>query len=481
MPRFLILIIALITPPITAAPPTPIPGERAATYVARYNEWLETIPMEDRAWEELQRIDALVREAFGGFRGQTSNPEDTERWAATVQFIKDHPKVMEAIRTNAAKPELGMLICDTKSPQNAFEIIVPQLSMILRQSELLAASMIIASEKQGSAEKQDTAVILQHARDLYNLSTHIPIVSTGIEYAVLSANHKLLTTPILDGTTNLTIFNLHQLQELDDLIKSSSQARPLQSIEFDHFGAIDTIFWCYEDSQDGALTENGAKKVVTILSAYKIESDIDPESEHATYNHDDSDRINWIRSSFAPLDEQLDFVHTYFSMLKSEISVLPHQIQSSQCSEMLNNALNDVETLKKYRLSLLSLPSIDRLLTINTQSSTSLNATRLLIAAHRHKLTHGSFPQTLADFDPTFLTFTPTDLFTGNPLHYRLADNQPLIYSSGTDRDDDNARPLLDEDGIPIDPPPFYPLDPLKEILKNDPQSIDGDWVLTPS
>lgn len=65
---------------------------------------------------------------------------------------------------------------------------------------------------------------------------------------------------------------------------------------------------------------------------------------------------------------------------------------------------------------------------------------RVALAAHRHRLRHGEFPESIAAFDPDLLPFQPSDAYSGGTLIYRLDGGTSLIYSVGPDRDDDQGR-----------------------------------------
>ncbi len=110
---------------------------------------------------------------------------------------------------------------------------------------------------------------------------------------------------------------------------------------------------------------------------------------------------------------------------------------------------------------------------------TTLDATLLTLALHRHHLRHAAWPATLADLDADLLDAPPIDAFTGKPLLYKLTDTGPLVYSAGADRDDDDARPLRDADGA-ITTPKWIPAASIQPTLESDPASIDGDWILFP-
>ncbi|RMH26666.1 MAG: hypothetical protein D6692_08930 [Planctomycetota bacterium] len=88
------------------------------------------------------------------------------------------------------------------------------------------------------------------------------------------------------------------------------------------------------------------------------------------------------------------------------------------------------------------------------------SAARLAIAAHRHRLRNGTFPNSIDAIDQDFLLTEPWDLFTGERLIYRLTPDGPLIYSKGPDLDDDGGRHSND--------------------CRRLSPTIDADWVLFP-
>jgi hypothetical protein len=63
------------------------------------------------------------------------------------------------------------------------------------------------------------------------------------------------------------------------------------------------------------------------------------------------------------------------------------------------------------------------------------------IALERFRGKHGQYPQTLQALAPEFLKSVPVDFMTGQPLHYRVADNGNfLLYSVGLDCVDNGGK-----------------------------------------
>jgi hypothetical protein len=56
-----------------------------------------------------------------------------------------------------------------------------------------------------------------------------------------------------------------------------------------------------------------------------------------------------------------------------------------------------------------------------------------VVAAERHRLVTGRWPESLANLAPTFIEAVPTDPYTGEPLRYRKTGDGILIYAVGAD------------------------------------------------
>ena len=87
------------------------------------------------------------------------------------------------------------------------------------------------------------------------------------------------------------------------------------------------------------------------------------------------------------------------------------------------------------------------------------------IAIERYRLKFDAWPQSLDDLEGEFLSATPLDRVTGEPLKFKASDESVTIYSVGGDLDDDGGQ--HDAQTIPM-------------IAADYDQSADGDWVLWP-
>ena len=117
------------------------------------------------------------------------------------------------------------------------------------------------------------------------------------------------------------------------------------------------------------------------------------------------------------------------------------------------------------------LPALDTCTLAGEQTECARNAAMIGVAAYRFHLKHARFPESADEMVPEFLASIPIDVITGDPLKYQLKDGLPLIYSVGTDLDDDGGVESLDSDGKPV----------LNVINNLGSKTIDGDWILWPA
>ncbi|MDA8563249.1 hypothetical protein N9L06_02230 [Mariniblastus sp.] len=99
------------------------------------------------------------------------------------------------------------------------------------------------------------------------------------------------------------------------------------------------------------------------------------------------------------------------------------------------------------------------------------NAVLTALAMYRYHLQDKRWPKTKDDLVPKFLNKMPVDILTGKPLHFKIVDDRPLVYSVGMDHDDDGGV-----DGVENG-------EPLKRMqIQPGPKSNDfeGDWILWP-
>jgi len=134
--------------------------------------------------------------------------------------------------------------------------------------------------------------------------------------------------------------------------------------------------------------------------------------------------------------------------------------------------------INRFRYMFVSMltPSYDRLLNRLTVSDGERQGALIGLALELYHRDEKRWPQSLAELSPRWLPEAPVDPLTGKPLHYKIVDDRPLVYSVGIDGDDDGGRLAKNKDGEshPEYAEPNYHSD-RKDLGDSE---KDGDWVL---
>ncbi len=98
--------------------------------------------------------------------------------------------------------------------------------------------------------------------------------------------------------------------------------------------------------------------------------------------------------------------------------------------------------LAKLRYSLVGLltPAYDTVLNYVVTDDSERDGVFLGLALELYHRDHKKWPVSLAELSPQYLPRVPVDPITGKPLHYKVVNGQPLVYSVGVDGVDDGGR-----------------------------------------
>jgi hypothetical protein len=91
-------------------------------------------------------------------------------------------------------------------------------------------------------------------------------------------------------------------------------------------------------------------------------------------------------------------------------------------------------------MSRMLLPSLSKCFQRTALAQTGVSEALIACALERHRLANGRYPDNLQALIPAFLLSLPRDVFTGEPLKYRLEnDGRFLLYSIGWNEKDDGG------------------------------------------
>jgi len=91
------------------------------------------------------------------------------------------------------------------------------------------------------------------------------------------------------------------------------------------------------------------------------------------------------------------------------------------------------------------LPAVTQVRIAEDRAMQNVASLRIAFALAGYQSVHGRYPETLNQLSPEFLKQVPDDLFAGNPLNYRRTEDGYLLYSIGTNAEDEGGRGARDD------------------------------------
>lgn len=450
--------------------PVPMIEESFPAYTERWNAWLDSIPHDELRYAEVLRINRMCYEAAGrDFPSLQPDPTRSEQdFRTSKEFVKSHPELAKAIREMPGSPhlgaspygedaamyqshrrEMGFEINPIADPLNTpLDILLPQISDLDRLIRIAVLDAYVAIDENDASR---SIASIRAAMELIECLEEPP---TFVGYQVQLARFVLVSTAVehILRSGSLTDDQLLELQRSIDV-----EFIPIDAAtRFELWVARQTIEWIFADaSVDGFLTTFGLSRWYEIDSMMRWDRDPFAFTARAfgtatiQQHRRAVDRL-WDAAVLDLENYRKSAAVSHYERVSSE---LLDQRRFGPLRTILSNA--HPYTMRR-RLS---------------RGEVRIGSTQLAIATHRHKARHGEYPASLDTIDRDLITADPIDVYTGDPLLYRLTESGPLIYSAGPDRDDDGAAKETED-------PSWMPLDELREILATHPDSIDGDIIL---
>jgi hypothetical protein len=244
------------------------------------------------------------------------------------------------------------------------------------------------------------------------------------------------------------------------------------SVDVERLFLPDLVQHYYTDDGhgDGRLTPEGVRKFWTSLGALWTPplTDTSLERQSAVPTKE------WLlaplamagtsrRDVLAQVDHAFDHVDAQWHR------PLRETVRDETADEILDKWRDSPVSQWRYRLLMVFLPSLSRAGVSAERQLGVRDGLLVAIALEMRRRRHGDYPAALSQLSPALLPKVPADRMTGQPLSYTLVGGKPLVYSVGTDRDDDDGRPPAKEPWLAAE----WDLDPRLP-------AADGDWVLFP-
>lgn len=399
-----------------------------------YNNWLNTIPDEDKAWPELIDI-SIANEHLFNHKLTRADP-GTDEWIQLTQLL-DQPEtkvIIDQLKDALTRPVLGCgLYTSTEThhhqalinngrtddkwnpnpPPNpgTMDILLPAFGPLRNSTYLLRST---ATYELMNNNPDEFVLLVNVIYNSARLSNEYPmLLAQLVKVAIESVANDLVLWALEQHPDSFTD---QHLANLSSIIK-----RP----------GIQQLIWegealNFQDTARRMVIDNGPPNPTSIDNALSDGTVTSiPSSFPAAQLHHSLQRLFYVHILVCKQAE-----------LRSRIPWNPSLQTSESIYEQHKDSLSEIGKLFMGIL----LPELDKAAARLQAHAQKIIGVRTLIALHRHKLRNKQFPARLDNIDPDLMDFDPIDIFTGEQLRYSLTDQSPMVYALGNDRDDDNGR-----------------------------------------
>lgn len=446
-------------------------------YVDALNHRIERIPPEQRGWPLYRQAMLALGDQTGAAKSQWPNIWTSRESPQLANWLHQHADAVEFARQGAAKPVLGFLLSPNIRPEDAAlypdeatslyerssdvplnQVYLPYLNTLAFVTGLIAADARLARlDNEPARFVRDIEALMNLARqmrgDLFVSRDNIALAA--VDAALDCVGETLVQTP--DMLTD------EDLQRLAHVLAEPRTAAHLFDPDASSYYALDALQRAYSDNGEGGgrITPAGLKLAENIQPLGRRLSNPDARLRALLW----PTALLTIPSrqqTAAELDRVLRLGHSNLQQ--------PYRLVNWTELESRPKEQQTIAALTGKIMSLADIARQHRSAEFYLGERDGVVVALALEAYHRQ---HQAYPKTLAALAPAFLTQVPADRITGEPVHYRLMEGKPMIYSVGADRDDDDGRLAVAPNGKPC------PSLAVRWGIAPD-KASDGDWVLFP-
>jgi hypothetical protein len=460
-------------------------------YVSRINESILAVPADQRAWPiyrqfaEAVDTDPIFKDKEAEL-GPAANPR---QWPRTVEWIKANPRYFELLDQATQRPSMGFIygangsamdLAATRkygmdaNPDDPFfnsviGVLLPQLNYMRTAANILSADARLAMEQDDSARwmrriGQIRQVGIQSREPGFLVND---LVHVGIEALCIAQIERML----IEKPSLLSDNELAQLAH-----QGAYYQKPSDLISFDteRYGFADVVQRLYTDDGhgDGHLSTQGIGNFQR-LSFQTLISSPDTGAERVA-------RFAASPAAALLMASRKELMQKYTQAMDAQERQLdePWRLRRStpSATEKTIGELNSVERMRYLPLTVM-LPSLDRAGLTAERIIAKRDAINVAIALELFKRKSGSYPATLAELSPTYLPTVPLDPCDGQPMRYKLVDGKPVVYSIGTDFDDDGGVKPFSRQGFAKR---VTHINGYELAIGAEDKRLDGDWLLFP-
>ena len=384
------------------------PGQPPASPVVSGN-WVTAHATDLTLWQSYYRkLERTIPTAGIAVAPQPQSPA-----ADVLLALGKFDPIIEKVRQDAAMPDSQFpVIYTTDDPA---EILLPHLAIIKRYAQVL--QLRASAELQNGQPDQALADVKLMLRLTDSVRTEPFIISHLVRIAIVN----LTLQPVWEGLAAHQ-WSDAQLMELDaELAKldflADYQFTMRGELVFQG-GIIDYLR--RHPGQFSDLTGNGNSRPASLLT--RIGWHLVPRG---WYYQNQLHSARPMVELFLPLADTNQRTVSPSASRRADAAV--------QAETRHPNTFNVTEKLL--------LPGLATVVRRFAYGQETVDLARVAIALERFRLAQGGYPATLDALEPRFIEKVPSDIITGQPLHYRLSsDWQFTLYSVGWNEKDDGGK-----------------------------------------
>lgn len=241
-------------------------------------------------------------------------------------------------------------------------------------------------------------------------------------------SRALLNDPLLTAQGACIGMNVNAAHSLAEVITKIP-------LNIDQLNRIDVAISAEEARDDMRLTIAGETIALDITITALATGDLTPELQQMLSA--DNEAIRYLR--FVPFATA--WVHAnrleLFTLTANLLRDFDNDYQT-YADAMKQQEIQQEEISNILLLTKLIAPTYTKIPDLHLRDVAYLRAARSVIAVEQYRLQHDTLPDSLTQTDITDATIS-TDPYTGAPLIYKIEDPGYVIYSIGSDLQDDNA------------------------------------------
>ncbi len=430
-------------------------------------------------------------------------PLDHPHYEQTAQMVRDFGPELDQLRKACHRPIIGIDVgfdMEIKPPDGnphdikmaapqsdidrqptLVEVLLPHLGTLRKFSNLLYFDTLVA------ARDGDYQLVYENLSAMLSMSRQKSfdgtIIADLVNIAIAENTNDAIEQIINEYPESLS------REHLVALTHELSRVRPALEMSFEGERMMfdDVLQRTYTDdgNGNGRLTKHGSQILIDLNSDHIL---------HDEFSIKPAQLITGpIALSLAPdRKSQYDTYHTMMDLVDEiqergpeylpKLEAHERQVERAfnQGPEVLDNLIMGPAELLMPALS----KAVDRVF----WSHMTHDAKKTMLALEIYARDHGEYPETLSSLTPNYLPELPADSFDpGNTLMYLATESGYILYSVGSDGDDDSGKTHDDrrrfpdfEDRFPgkIDAQQNLILDDAGRPVHTEPVGPDGDWIL---